>query len=193
MAKWIADLLLIGVTSFVGYSILIGVERKRIANMAAMVGIMLCLLTTMQDLTPVIQRWTARIDSLKDTADRVASIGQGTWGMPMKGEMTQGFKGELHHGIDIAAAEGTSVKATREGDVSHVGWHDIYGNMVIVDHGQGMQSVYAHLSGISVKPGWPVLAGKEIGSCGNTGRSSGPHLHFEIMKNGTCVDPASYL
>ncbi|HBV85741.1 MAG TPA: M23 family peptidase [Desulfosporosinus sp.] len=193
MGKWIADLLLIAVSGFVAYCICIAVERKQIANMIVVVTVMLGLLTTMQDFTPVIKRWSARVDSLQQTADRVASIGQVQWEIPMKGEITQGYKGELHHGIDIAAPEGTSVKATREGDVSHVGWHDIYGNVVIVDHEKGMQSVYAHLKGIAVKPGWPVLSGKEIGSCGSTGRSSGPHLHFEIRKNGTTVDPMSFL
>ena len=193
MGKWIADLLLIGVTSFVGYVILIGFERKQLANLIVMVAVMLGLLTTMQDLTPVIQRWSARVDSLQSTADRVAGIGQGSWEMPMKGQLTQGYKGDAHHGIDIGAAEGTRVNSAREGDVSYVGWHDIYGNMIIIDHGKGLQTVYAHLSGLSVKVGWPVLAGGKIGSCGSTGRSSGPHLHFEIRKNGTTVDPLPYL
>lgn len=193
MAKLIADLLLITVVSAIGYVILIGFSREQIAKLVLMVAVMLGLLAIIQGLTPVIQRWSARVESLQNTADRVASIGQGQWEMPMKGGITQGYKGELHHGIDIGAPEGTTVKATREGDVSYVGWHDVYGNVVIIDHGKGMQSVYAHLKGIAVKPGWPVLAGKEIGSCGSTGRSNGPHLHFEIRKNGTCVDPMSYL
>ena len=193
MAKWIADLLLIAVVSFVAYSILIGVERDQIAKLVIVVAVMMGLLTTMQSLTPVIQRWNARIDSIQSTANRVASIGQGSWKSPMKGEVTQGYKGQAHHGIDIAAPEGTTVKATREGDVSYVGWHDIYGNVIIIDHGSGMQSVYGHLSGLSVKVGWPVLTGGTIGSCGSTGKSSGPHLHFEIRKNGTTVDPVNYL
>jgi len=193
MSKWIADLLLIAVVSFVGYSILIGFERKQIANLVLMVAVMLGLLTTMQDLTPVIERWNARVDSLQNTADRVASMGRGNWLMPMKGELTQVFKGDAHHGIDIGAPEGTPVIATREGDVIKVGWSDIYGNVIIVDHRGGMESLYGHLSGLSVRVGYPVVAGAQIGSCGNTGRSSGPHLHFEIRKNGTSVDPASYL
>lgn len=186
-------MVLIGVTGFVAYVICIGVNRKQIADMIGVVTIMIMLLTTMKDLTPVIQRWNARIDSLQNTADRIASIGQGNWDMPMKGEISQKYKGESHHGIDIAAPTGTTVRSTREGDVSYVGWHDIYGNMIIIDHGEGMQSVYGHLSGLSVKEGYPVLAGGKIGSCGNTGRSSGSHLHFEIRKNGTSQNPANYL
>lgn len=193
MSKWIADLLLIGVISFVGYSILIGVERKQLANLVLMVAVMLGLLTTMHDLTPVIQRWSARVDSLQNTADKINSIGQDDWIMPMKGELTQGYKGDAHHGIDIGAPEGSVVRSAKEGDVSQVGWSDIYGNMVIVDHGGGVESVYAHLSGLSVKAGYPVLTGDKIGSCGSTGRSTGPHLHFEIRKNGTTVNPANYL
>ena len=193
MAKWIADLLLIAVVSFVGYSILIGFERKQIANLVLMVAVMLGLLATMQDLTPAIQRWNARIDSLQGTADRVASIGHGSWKMPMKGEISQDYKGDAHHGIDIAAPEGTPVSATGEGDVSKVGWSDIYGNVIVVEHGGGVESLYGHLGGLSVKVGYPVIAGTKIGACGNTGNSTGPHLHFEIRKNGTSVDPASYL
>jgi len=193
VSKWIADLLLISVVSFVGYVILVGFEREQIAKLVVMVGVMLGLLTTMQDLTPVVERWSARVDSLQDTANRVTNIGQGSFETPMNGEITQLFKGELHHGIDIGANEGTPVKASKEGDVSYVGWHDIYGNMVIVDHGKGLQTVYAHLKGLSVKVGYPVLEGGKIGSCGTTGRSSGPHLHFEIRKNGICLDPLSFL
>jgi len=193
VAKLIADLLLITVVSVIGYVILIGFSREQIAKLVVMVAIMLGLLTIMQDLTPVIQRWNARINSLQNTADRVVNLGQGTWKNPMKGQVTQVYKGEEHHGIDIAAPEGTAVKATKDGDISFVGWHDIYGNVIIVDHDNGLQSLYGHLSGLSVKVGWTVVAGTEIGSCGNTGRSSGPHLHFEIRKNGTCVNPMSYL
>lgn len=193
MARWIADLMLIGVVSFVGYVILIAIEKKQIANLVLTVAVMMGLLVTLQDLTPVIQRWNARIDSLQNTVDKVGSIGQGEWTFPMKGKITQIYKGEAHHGIDIGAPEGTPVGATRKGQVARVEWSDIYGNMVVVDHGDGMESVYGHLSGISVKTGYPVIAGTRIGTCGSTGRSSGPHLHFEIRKNSTCVDPLPYL
>jgi len=193
MAKLIADLLLIAVVTFVGYSILIGFERKQIANLVLMVAVMMGLLTTMQDLSPVINDWNNRVNSLQDTADKIANLGRGSWEMPMKGELSQLYKGADHHGIDIAASIGTPVLAARQGDVKSVGWSEIYGNMIIVDHGGGMESLYGHLSGIDVKVGYPVYAGQRIGSCGNTGNSTGPHLHFEIRKNGTSVDPASYL
>jgi|GEM_PF-2936811 Membrane proteins related to metalloendopeptidases len=192
MGKLIADLLLIGVISFVGYSILIGFERYQIANLVLMVAIMLGLLTSMQDLSPVIERWSARIGSLQRTADKVANIGQGSWEMPMKGEISQGYNSH-NHGIDIAGQLGDPVKATKDGDVEQVGYDDIYGNYILIDHGKGTESLYGHLQGLFVKTGYPIVAGEKIGTCGSTGNSTGPHLHFEIRKNGATVDPISYL
>lgn len=193
MAKWIFDMLLIGVASFVGYCICIAINNKRSANLIAMVAFIMMLLVTMQDLTPVISRWSARIDSWQNTADNIGSFGKGSWIIPMKGEITQEFKGNDHHGIDIAAPTGTTVEATKKGQVTRVEWSDIYGNMIVIDHGGGLESLYGHLNGISIKVGYPVIAGTKIGSCGNTGNSTGPHLHFEIRKNGQTVDPMIYL
>lgn len=184
--------MLIGVVSGVGYAILIAVEKYQIAKLVIITTAMMAILATMENLTPVINRWSARVDSLQDTANRVAGIGQGGWLMPMKGTVSQEFKGNDHHGLDIAAPEGTPVSAAKKGEIVRVGWSDIYGNVIIVDHGGGMESLYGHLGGLSVRVGYPVIAGAQIGSCGNTGRSTGPHLHFEIRKNGTSVDPSSY-
>lgn len=192
MAKLIADLLLIGVITFVGYSILIGFERKQLANMVLIVSIMLGLSTIMEDVKPVIDKWNARINSLQDTADRISNLGQGGWMMPVKGTVTQPFEGPEHHGIDIAAPEGTPVVAANKGEVEEVRWDDIYGNMILINHGGGYESLYGHLSGIDVKVGYQVIAGRVIGSSGNTGNSTGPHLHFEIRKNGQAVNPMSY-
>jgi murein DD-endopeptidase MepM/ murein hydrolase activator NlpD len=193
VAKWIADILLIAVAAFVGYQICIAVEREQIARMIFVTALMMGLLATMQDLAPVIERWGQRIDSLQSTAEKIANVGQGNWKIPMSGDISQYYKGEDHHGIDIAANEGTPVYSSNKGEVVKVGWHDIYGNMIIVDHGGGVQTLYGHLSGLYVKEGYPVIAGTKLGACGNTGNSSGPHLHFEIRKNGTCVDPLTFL
>ena len=193
MARWIADILLIGVVSFIGYVILVAIEKKQIANLVLMVAIMMGLLITMQDIVPVIQRWSARIDSWQNTVDNIGNLGNGSWQSPMKGGVTQNFKGDNHHGIDIGAPLGTPVEATRKGQVTRVEWSDIYGNMIVIDHGGGMESLYGHLSALYVKTGYPVYAGQKIGACGSTGNSTGPHLHFEIRKNGTTVDPMSYL
>lgn len=190
---WLFKMLLIGSVSGVGYGICCAVKDKQIANMIAGIALMIMLLISLQDLTPVVNKWSSRVDSIQNTADNLSNIGKGKWAMPMKGELTQGFRGNDHHGIDISAPIGRVVEATRKGEVKSIGWHDIYGNVVIVDHGNGLESVYAHLQGISVKVGYPLIEGDNIGTCGNTGKSTGPHLHFEIRRNGKAIDPLPYL
>ena len=192
MTKWIMDLMLIGVISLVGYVILVAIDRMQLAKLIVMVAVMMGLLATMQDLTPVLKGISDKVNSLQNSVDKIGNISQGSWQMPMKGEVSQIFKGKDHHGIDIAASLGTPVEATRKGEVKSVGWSDIYGNVVIVDHGGGMESLYGHLQGISVKVGYPTIAGTRIGTCGSTGNSTGPHLHFEIRKNGQAMDPLPY-
>lgn len=193
MDAWLFKLLLISSTSFVAYSICIAVNNKLNARMIFLTAAFLMLLVTVQGITPIMERFLAKIDSIQDTGNRLANIGQGKWKMPMKGELSQVFKGKDHHGVDIAAPIGRAVEATRKGEVKSVGWSDIYGNVVVVDHGDGLESLYGHLQGISVKVGYPVIAGDNIGTCGNTGNSTGPHLHFEIRRNGVAVDPLPYL
>lgn len=123
----------------------------------------------------------------------IFSLLKGGFKMPMIGKITQQFDGNKHHGIDIAAPQGTPVEAVEEGDVTRVEWNDIYGNMIVIDHGKGIESLYGHLLDINVKKGYPVVAGTVIGTCGSTGNSTGPHLHFEIRINNQTVDPAKYL
>jgi len=123
----------------------------------------------------------------------VFSFFKDSWTMPMAGEVTQQFEGNEHHGIDIAAPLGTSVVAAGEGNVTRVEWSNIYGNMVVINHRGGIEALYGHLQGIDIKIGYPVIAGTKIGSCGSTGRSTGPHLHFEIRVNSKPVNPAEYL
>ena len=192
MAKWITDLLLIGIVSFIGYVILVAIEKKQIANLVITVAVMLGLLTTMQDLTPVIEKWSARADSLQDTADKLSGIGKGDWEVPMAGNITQGYN-QANHGIDIASQAGTSVWASKGGKVTRVEFNEVYGNFVVLDHGRGVESLYAHLGGIGVKVGWDIVTKAMIGTCGSTGNSTGPHLHFEIRRNGKTVDPMGYL
>lgn len=108
----------------------------------------------------------------------------------MAGTITQGFNGTDHHGIDIACGEGSKIIASREGKVASVGFNATYGNFVIVDHGGNWQTLYAHLSEISVKKGDKLWGNRlVIGESGNTGNSSGPHLHFEIRVGEKCIDP----
>jgi murein DD-endopeptidase MepM/ murein hydrolase activator NlpD len=100
---------------------------------------------------------------------------------------------QMHNGIDIASSIGTPVRATADGVVLYRGWEGDYGNTIILDHGHGYVSKYAHLSHIHVKNGEYVHRGDIIGSVGHTGATTGPHLHFEVKVNGIPVNPKRYL
>lgn len=101
--------------------------------------------------------------------------------------------GKMHNGIDIAVVTGTPIKAAADGKVIYSGTNGGYGIMVIVDHGKGVETRYAHHSRNAVKVGQTVNRGDVIAYSGNTGISTGPHLHFEIRYNGNAVDPLKYL
>ncbi len=99
----------------------------------------------------------------------------------------------MHDGMDLAAPTGTSVRAAAPGTVTFAGRRGGYGLLVIVDHGDGMETRYAHQSRLDVQPGDTVGAGDQLGAVGATGLATGPHLHFELRRNGTPVDPAPLL
>ena len=102
--------------------------------------------------------------------------------------------GEFHKGVDISAAMGTSVHATADGVVEYaanVG--DGYGKMVIIDHGNGLKTCYAHLSKFEVIPGQEIRRGEILGFSGNTGRVTSPHLHYEVRRGGVAINPYQYL
>ncbi|MDD6072570.1 MAG: peptidoglycan DD-metalloendopeptidase family protein [Clostridiales bacterium] len=101
--------------------------------------------------------------------------------------------GRLHAGTDVGIPVGTTVRASRAGKVITAGWVGGYGNCVMIDHGDGVWTVYGHLSEFSTSVGSYVNQGDQIALSGNTGRSTGPHLHFEIRVNGSSVDPTPYL
>jgi murein DD-endopeptidase MepM/ murein hydrolase activator NlpD len=100
---------------------------------------------------------------------------------------------EFHSGIDIRAGAGTPIYAPAAGTVVHAGQAQDYGTTIVLDHGQDIRSLYGHLSKLNVQPGQRVVRGAVIGYTGNTGRSSGPHLHYEIMVKGQAVNPRAYL
>jgi murein DD-endopeptidase MepM/ murein hydrolase activator NlpD len=115
---------------------------------------------------------------------------------PVNGPVTSGFGmrwGRMHEGIDIAAAAGTPIWAAADGAVIYAGWLGGYGNLVVVDHGNGLATAYAHTSAILVAVGQHVTRGETIALVGSTGHSTGPHLHFEVRVNGVAVDPLLYL
>ncbi|MGI8631573.1 MAG: peptidoglycan DD-metalloendopeptidase family protein [Solirubrobacterales bacterium] len=102
--------------------------------------------------------------------------------------------GRMHAGVDFPASTGTLVRAARSGTVRFAGWNSGgYGNLVVIDHAGGMETWYAHLSSVAVSPGQRVSSGSGIGRVGSTGRSTGPHLHFELRRRGEPLDPMPYL
>ncbi len=98
-----------------------------------------------------------------------------------------------HTGIDYAGRTGDPIKAADGGTVTFAGWNGSYGKMVKISHGNGLETWYAHMSSISVRSGQKVAKGSTIGYVGNTGNSTGPHLHFEVRKNGVAKNPANYV
>lgn len=112
---------------------------------------------------------------------------------PSYGRLTQGYTG-YHPALDIGAPQGTTVVAADEGIVAVAGWSGVgYGNYIVIRHGDGFVTLYAHLSRIDVSQGDYVARGQQIGAVGNTGRSTGPHLHFEISTGGRSYNPLQYL
>jgi murein DD-endopeptidase MepM/ murein hydrolase activator NlpD len=111
------------------------------------------------------------------------------------GVRTDPFLGRpaMHTGLDFRAAMGDPVRATANGKVASAGWAGGYGRMVEIDHGNGLSTRYGHLSEIGVKVGDPIKIGQVIGAVGSTGRSTGPHLHYETRIDGEAVDPQKFL
>ena len=115
---------------------------------------------------------------------------------PCDGVVVSGFGmrwGRMHEGIDIGCAYGTPNRAAASGTVIYAGWLGGYGNLVVVDHGNGLSTAYAHASSILVSVGQSVSQGQTVSLVGSTGHSTGPHLHFEVRVNGVAVDPLPYL
>lgn len=138
-----------------------------------------------------------RVKLLRIAADRLP------FGRPVAGSrLTSGFgyrhdpinrRGAKHTGIDYAGKRGTRIEATAAGRVSYVGWRRGYGKVVEIEHAFGYETVYAHLSKTRVKVGAHVERGDRIGDMGNTGRSTGTHLHYEVRIGGVPVNPAKYI
>ena len=105
----------------------------------------------------------------------------------------RGSRRYTHTGLDLATSTGTPIYPIASGTVTFSGWQGSYGNMVIVNHGNGVESYYAHCNTLNVGVGTQVSAGTMIATVGSTGNSTGPHLHLEIRVNGTAVNPQSYL
>jgi len=122
--------------------------------------------------------------------------GTGRWMWPVQGSATSEFGprwGRLHAGIDIAAPNGTPIHAAQAGCVSFAGVQGGYGNLILLDHGGGTVTAYAHQNRLGASKGECVSAGQQIGAVGSTGNSTGNHLHFEVRVNGSARNPRPYL
>lgn len=129
------------------------------------------------------------------TKPRPKHAATGRFLRPVGGYVSSAFGNRsrgYHTGIDYATSYGTPIYASDGGTVTFSGWSGGYGYMIKINHGNGYETVYAHCSKLAVKYGAKVAKGSVIAYVGSTGNSTGPHLHFEIRKNGTCVNPANY-
>jgi len=140
--------------------------------------------------------WTATLE--EQICDRSAELRSLPTIWPVRGRVTSGFamrrdpfdgSRQFHAGVDIAAPHGTEVICPGDGTVVEAGRSGGYGNMIRVDHGNGIETIYGHLRRIFVIPGQVVSRGNVIGEVGSTGRSTGPHLHYEVLENGRSVNP----
>ena len=138
-------------------------------------------------------------DRMRSDQLRLATIPAG---LPVRGYQTDGYGmrrnpfgggGEFHPGIDLAVDFGTPVSATADGIIIWAGPYTGYGNMVVVYHSNGITTRYGHLSRVSVDPGQRIKRGDQIGYAGSTGRSTGPHVHYEVRENDQPIDPAQFV
>ncbi len=119
--------------------------------------------------------------------------------VPVHGSVSSRFgsrgysRSSIHTGVDVATSSGTPITTIAPGTVTYAAYKGSYGNLIIVDHGNGVQSYYAHCSAIYVSAGQTIGAGTTVGAVGSTGNSTGPHLHLEIRINGSPVNPQNYL
>ena len=148
-----------------------------------------------------IEREQQRIDEIKagfrdeaepDVAFRLPSQGRLTGNFGLR-RIINGLDRMPHAGIDFAVPVGTPVRAAGSGVVVETGDYFFNGNSVYLEHGQGLVTLYCHLDRVDVKPGERIAAGQRLGLSGNTGRTSGPHLHWTVLANGTAVDPRLFL
>lgn len=148
-----------------------------------------------------IQKLLAKSTS-KSSTQKVYSGGSMQWPLAVRGTITSNYgsrrdpitgSSSFHQGLDIAAPRGTAVYAASDGVVIFSGYKNSYGNVVMIDHGGGIVTVYAHNSSLVAKRGQSVKRGALISKVGSTGYSTGNHLHFEVRKNGSTVNPKSYV
>lgn len=147
------------------------------------------------------EAFAALASTIRDVRLRPPDVETFGWPLPRPVRLTSPFGwrnvsvggNRYHLGIDLAASTGTPVAAARTGTVTRAGWIGSYGYAVYVDHGGGTETRYAHLSVVTVRVGERVITGATIGRVGSTGASTGPHLHFEVRRMGSAIDPMTVL
>lgn len=141
---------------------------------------------------------TGSVNTSLTTSSAKASLGISLI-RPVSGVITSRFgvnssiRSSSHTGLDIATSTGTSVQAAASGTVTFSGYKGSYGNMIVITHGNGVQTYYAHCSKLYASAGAPVSQGQTIAAVGSTGNSTGPHLHFEVRVNGVAYNPQNYV
>lgn len=168
-----------------------GLEKFKMKNVGGEAGL------EIEDVNEVSSFYA---DYIKDLENAVAKV---PMGRPYNGEITSrfgtrvnpvsGYGAETHSGIDFRGKTGDAVISTAKGKVSFAGVKGGYGNCIIIDHQHDLQTLYGHLSAIDVKEGDEVKIGSPIGKIGSTGRSTGPHLHYEVHFKGNRINPELYL
>jgi murein DD-endopeptidase MepM/ murein hydrolase activator NlpD len=157
----------------------------------------------LQQLMEELQKAAERVDGIKDYLRVQKDLYLATpKGYPVEGSISSPYgkrenpitgNAGFHSGIDISASPGASILATAEGVVSHSGWTSHSGYVVVLEHGCGFSTIYAHNKKNAVKLGQKVKRGEIIGYVGSTGNSTGPHVHYEIWEKGKSVNPKKYL
>lgn len=157
-------------------------------------------ISDLEQATAALER---ELSQIKEVVDRhQLKLSSTPTGWPVRGYITDGFGTrsspfgdghEVHSGLDIATTFGMAIEATADGIVIFAGPHGGYGNVVVIDHGYGITTRYGHMSRIDVKVGDRVHRGKQIGAVGSTGRSTGPHCHYEVRLHDRPVNPLNYI
>ncbi|MFA6034983.1 MAG: M23 family metallopeptidase [Myxococcota bacterium] len=160
--------------------------RSRVESIHAEAG------RTEENLREMKSFFEAQKTMLSSTPSRWPSNG---WVTSDFGHRYDPYTGDrsMHTGLDIATDPGTPVVAPADGQIISTEYHPNYGKMILIDHGNSIMTLYAHLSEVSVSEGDRVLRGVKLGAVGNSGRSTGPHLHYEVHVNGIPVNPMKYI
>jgi murein DD-endopeptidase MepM/ murein hydrolase activator NlpD len=156
-----------------------------------------------ENLMGEIQKTVERVDEIKDYLRIQKDIYMATpKGYPAEGNISSpygmrynpfGAERTFHSGVDISATPGTPIQATADGVVSYSGWTQPSGYVVVIQHGCGFSTAYAHNRGNAVKVGQRVKRGETVGYIGSSGKSTGPHVHYEVWEKGKRIDPSKFL